>query len=383
MSTPSTRTWVEISRSAIEHNLKQIKHHVSPTAVMAVVKSNAYGHGLVGVAWIADHAGADWFGVDNVDEGLELRRTGIKKPILILGYTLNNRLAECVMHDLSLTVYNLETLRALSTCLSKGALKKKHTKIHIKIETGTSRQGIDGDVLKQFIHEAQKNPRIVIEGMSTHYANIEDTSDHRFAEKQLERFEMVRRQLGEMGIQPRVSHTACSAATILFPETHFNLVRLGIALYGLWPSKETLAIAKQRKYQINLKPALTWKTRVAQVKQVSRGTPVSYGLTERMSRDSRIAVLPVGYWDGFPRSLSSTGSVLIHGRRCKVVGRICMNMCMVDVTDVPRVLVEDEAVLIGTQGKESITAEDNATKMGTINYEVVTRINPTLPRLYV
>jgi alanine racemase len=373
----ASKTWIEISKSALTQNVRAFRRHVgTETEIMAVVKSNAYGYGLVETAKIADSAGAAWFGVDNVDEGIALRKAGLKKPILALGYTLNDRLADCVANDISFVIYNLEAVRFLKK-VSRG----KKARVHIKIETGTTRQGVSIQDLPKFVRELNKLSNVVIEGVSTHFANIEDTTDHAYAEMQLDHFEKALSVLASEGIDPKWKHTACSAAAVLFPETHFNLVRLGISMYGLWSSKETLAVANSRKNKLVLKPALTWKTVVAQIKTVPKGTPISYGLTERVSRDSKIAVLPIGYWDGYDRGLSGSGTVLIRGRRCKVLGRICMNMCMVDVTDVPGVRVEDEVVILGTQKKEVISAEDIASRIGSINYEVVTRINPLLPRV--
>lgn len=385
--TRTAKTWVEISKRALTQNVRAFRRHVGKnTAVMAVVKSNAYGHGLVEVATIADKEGAAWFGVDNIDEGIALRKNGITKPILLLGYTLNDRLAECVKHRLSFVVYNLETVDALKKLRLKplhrhAALGTRAAFVHIKIETGTTRQGVSGDDLRTLVRALKETPGVVIEGVSTHFANIEDTTDHSYAEGQLVRFNDALSLLREEGVDPPWKHAACSAATVLFPDTYFNLVRLGVSMYGLWSSKETQAIAQTRSSSLQLKPVLTWKTVVAQVKRVKKGTPVSYGLTERVKRDSTLAVLPVGYWDGFDRSLSSVGEVLIKGHRCKVMGRVCMNMCVVDVTDVPNVRVEDEVVILGTQRGERVSAEDIASKVGTINYEIVTRINPLLPRV--
>lgn len=390
----SSKTWVEISRSALTANVKAFRNHLgNKTGVMAVIKSNAYGHGLVETAKIADAAGAEWFGVDSVDEGIQLRKNGIRKPILILGYTLNSRLKDCVANSLSFVVYNMETvkllrslkLKKLGTRPSKNALAAY---VHLKIETGTSRQGIAGNELRALVRALKKTNGVVIEGASTHYANIEDTTDSSYAELQLKRYHEGLQILRSEGIDPPWKHTACSAAAILFPETYFNLARVGIAMYGLWPSKETHAtslasdVAGRRKRPLILTPALTWKTVVAQIKHVKKGTPVSYGLTERVSRNARLAILPIGYWDGYDRrGMSNTGQVLIRGQRCKIVGRICMNMCVADVTDVRGVKPEDEVVLLGSQKMERISAEDIASKMGTINYEVVTRINPLIPRI--
>lgn len=372
------KTWVEISRTAILHNLRSLKTQVAPTPVMAVVKANAYGHNA---ALIAKLVASDvhWFGVDDVDEAIGLRKAGIKKPILILGYIRRDRLAECAKHRLSFVAYNLETLAALKRIKTKpGAFK-----IHIAIETGTTRQGLFGADLETFVRAATKIPSVSIEGAYTHFANIEDTTDPSYAMGQLKKYEQALVALKRLGIVPSVRHTAASAAAILYPQTRFDLVRLGIALYGYWPSKETKVSAAYRSKELELTPALTWKTIVAQVKDVARGTPVSYGLTERVARDSRIAVLPIGYWDGFDRGLSSVGHVLIRGHRCKVLGRVCMNMTMVDVTDVPGVKPEDEVTLLGRQGSETVPVDEIAGPLGSISYEIVTRINPLIERRIV
>lgn len=380
------KTWVELSRSALLSNIKLLKKHIGGSGLMAVVKSNAYGHGLVETAQLAEKAGVAWLGVDNVDEGIALRTSGIQAPILILGYTINARLMDCIQNELSFVVYNLETVKALRRLHLPeiGKITTQRAFVHLPVETGTTRQGTEGDELIRLAQALKKTPGVFIEGISTHYANIEDTSDTAYAKKQLERFCKAMELLRQKGIDPPWKHTACSAAALLYPDTLFTLARTGIAMYGLWPSKDTLAVAQtQAISSIQLKPVLTWKTTIAQLKQVKKGTPVSYGLTERVTRDSRIAVIPVGYWDGFDRKLSSVGTVLVRGRHCKVIGRICMNMCMIDVTDVPGVRIEDEVVLLGKQKSEKISAEDIATKIGTINYEIVTRINPLLPRIIV
>ncbi len=371
------RTWVEISRQNLLHNIDEIRKLLKPeTSLMAVVKSNAYGHGIAEVAKITNSK-VDWFGVDSIDEALLLKKTGIKKPILILGYIPLKRLNEAVKNGFRFVVYSYETVKVLSKIYNLKSI------IHLKVETGTSRQGIGENEILNFIKFIKKFPNIKIEGIYTHFANIEDTTDHSYAEKQLGIFKRIIRLLEKNGIEIPIKHTACSAAAILFPETHFNLVRLGLSQYGLWPSKETFVSAKMSKRSIELKPALAWKTIIAQIKNVKKGVPVSYGLTEKVNRDSKIAVLPVGYWDGFDRGLSSVGNVLIQGKRCKILGRVCMNMCVVDVTDIPGVKTEDEVVLIGKQGKEQITIEDIAGKLGTINYEVATRINPLIKRVII
>lgn len=370
---------VEISKDALRHNFKAVASLVKPAKVMAVVKSNAYGHGLLEVAR-AVHGLTDWFGVDNIDEALALRHAGIKKSILILGYTRIDRIVDAVRHNISFVAYDIESLRVASRVGSR----KRPARVHLKLETGLTRQGLSTGDLEAVSALLKRVRTVTVEGASTHYANIEDTNDDAYAMKQLVRFEKFLDVLKEHGIEPTVTHTACSAAAILYPDTRFNLIRLGISLYGLWSSDRTQASSQRLGITLSLRPALTWKTIIAQVKRVPKGTPVSYGLTEYTKRDSKIAVLPIGYWDGYDRAgMSSRAEVLIRGKRCRILGRVCMNMCMADVTDVPGVKAEDEVVLLGRQGREAVTAEHLADLCGTINYEIVTRINPLIPRVIV
>lgn len=373
------KVWVEVSKSALIANLKQIRALVAPSAVMAVVKSNAYGHGLVEVAKTIQSY-AEWLVVDSIIEAMQLRSAGIKNKVLIIGYIDPEDLKYCSKYGFSFVAYDRDTIKTIK----KDKKAKKGTyKIHLKIETGTTRQGLNGKDLLAFAKDATAVQSIVIEGVYTHYANIEDTVDPAYAMNQLACFQQEVDALNKIGIVPEVIHTAASAAAVLYKETRFSSIRLGIVLYGHWPSREVQVVAKQRKTRMDIQPVLTWKTRIAQVKRVVKGTPVSYGLTERVHRDSKIAVLPVGYWDGYDRGLSSIGHVLIRGQVCKIVGRICMNMMMVDVTDVSGVSVHDEVVLIGKQKKQVITAEDLASKIGTIQYELLTRINPRITRKLV
>ena len=378
MHTRGPKTWVEVSKAALIANAKAFKRRVKPgVAVMAVVKSNAYGHGLVETAkTVQPHL--DWFGVDNVDEGLALKKAGIRKPILILGFTPSWRMKDAVRAGLRMVVSTVEQAKA-----ARAAAKGKKAYLHVKVETGTTRQGTGLRELPDLAKIITSSKHLVFEGLSTHYANIEDATEHGYAAGQLETYENAVRILEAHGIVPPMKHTACTAAAMLYPDTHFDLVRVGIGLYGIWPSLETRIETEAKGIEMDLQPALAWKTRIAQVKEVKRGTPISYGLTEKMPRDGRIAVLGVGYWDGYDRGLSSVGEVLVHGRKAKVMCRVCMNMCMIDVTDIPGVKAEDEVTLLGTEGKLSVTAEDLAAKLETISYEIVTRINQIAPRLLV
>lgn len=378
------KTWVEISKNSLKHNIKIFDKLLAPgVRFMAVVKSNAYGHGLLEVSKIVSKLNMKreiWFGVDSIGEGIALRKAGIKKPILVLGYAPKNELTDALKADIRLTVYNEETVRLLARAAKK---IKKTARIHIKIETGATRQGVNEQDLPRFARLIKSFPSLVPEGISTHFANIEDIGAPHYAKTQLSRFRKAIRVFEKQKINIPIRHTACSAAAILFPDTHFNMARIGISLYGLWSSQAVELSAKTKVPVPKLKPVLTWKTVVAQIKNVPAGTPVGYGLTEKTARKSKIAVLPIGYYDGYDRRFSSIGSVLLHGVRCKIMGRVCMNMIMVDATDVPGVHLEDTAVLIGQQKKDEISAEELALKIGTINYEIVTRINPLLPRLLV
>lgn len=370
------KTWVEVSRAALRHNAQQFRRALGPqTALMAVVKSNAYGHGLPETVQ-ALKGRVPWFGVDSVPEALVGLKSAPTARFLVLGASLPEWMGPAAKKGVRLCVSSPEEA-SLVIRRAPGAA------VHLQVETGFTRLGVLEKDLPGILRRLRRAGTDV-EGMFTHYANIEDTTEHGYARGQLARF---RKALGVaeaiLGRPVRLPHTACSAAAILFPQTHFALARVGISLYGLWPSKETLVSARAAGRPLDLRPALLWKTTVAQVKHVRAGTPVSYGLTERMPRSGRVAVLPVGYWDGYDRGLSSVGQVLIRGRRAKVLGRVCMNMMMVDVTGVPGVRAGDEAVLLGRQGRGAVGAEDLATTLGTIHYEVVTRINPMLPRILV
>jgi alanine racemase len=367
------KTWIEISESALRHNARAFLEIAGRSKLMAVVKANAYGHGLVESARVFARTGVQWLAVDNLDEALALRDTDIRKPILVLGYVPMSHLRKAVQNNISLVVSNPETVRALGQ--GRGIIK-----IHLPIETGFTRDGIIPESLSSMLKLIGKYRNIQIEGAFMHFANIEDTKSRAYADHQLAEFRKAIEVFKEHKIYPKYLHTASSAASILYSDTHFNLLRVGVSMYGLWPSEET----RIRTPRLKLKPAMTWKTMVAQVKDVKKGTPISYGLTERMPRNGKVAVLPIGYSDGFDRSgFSRKARVLIGGRYCRVLGRVCMNMTMVDVTGIENVHPEDEVVLIGQQGKGCMTAEELADFAGTINYEIVARLNPKIPRIMV
>lgn len=375
-------SWVEISRRALTNNVRRFKGHIGhEVKLAAVLKANAYGHGMIEASLVAWEAGADWIAVNSVDEAALLREAGLQAPILCLAYVPLSSLEEAVALDARLTVFNLETVDRLGAITGR---LKRTARLHIKVETGTNRQGVSGEDLLRLAQAVGRYPYLVLEGLSTHYANIEDVTEHGFAEFQLSNFRESCSLLEENGISVPIKHTACTAAAILFPNTLFNLARVGIGLYGLWPSKETRISALQAGIALNqLEPVMTWKTRISQIKTVPPGATIGYGCTDLATQVTRIAVLPVGYYEGYDRRLSSIGYVLIRGRRAPVRGRVCMNMIMVDVTNIPEATLEDEAVLLGRQHGDAISAETLAGKIGTINYEIVSRINPQLPRVVV
>ena len=370
--------WVELEGASPDWNLNQLRNCSENRDILscAVVKSNAYGHGVREIASLLPSA--DWFAVNSLDEGLELRELGVDRPVLLLGHVLLGRLEEAVKAGLRLTVYNVETLQRLEQILEKG----KTARVHVKIETGTGRQGVLPEKVMDFCERAKKTSGVVLEGISTHFANIEDTLNHDYAERQLSVFKGVLDELEEHSLRPPVVHTACTAAAILFPRTHFNMLRTGIGVYGLWPSRETFLSARTSDVPVpRLRPVLTWKTRIVQIKELPQGSYIGYGCTYRTNRETRLGVLPVGYADGYDRMCGNTAHVLVKGKRAPLLGRVCMNLVMVDLTDIPEAGLEDEAVLLGRSGDETISAELMAEWTGTINYEVVTRISPFLPRV--
>jgi len=372
----SSLVWIELDAASLDHNARELRRCTRDHVLLcAVVKANAYGHGVDQVVRFLPSA--DWFAVNSLEEGIELRTLGIVKPVILLGHVPLDRLDEAIRADLRLTVYNRETIDAIAGLSGTNS----QVKLHVKIETGTGRQGVLPEQAEEFVRYIRSHRGMEVEGLSTHFANIEDTLNYEYTKKQLSIFTSTVETLKRSGKIPPVVHTACTAASILFPETHFNMLRAGIGLYGLWPSRETyLSAAMGKRCVPQLKPVLTWKTKIVQLKTIPVGSYVGYGCTYRTTRDTRLAVLPVGYADGYDRQLSNTAYVLVNGRRAPVIGRVCMNVTMIDVTDIPDTRLENEVVLLGSWGDERVSAELMANWAGTINYEVVTRISATLER---
>ncbi len=374
-------SWVEVSEGNLRHNVQTFRNLIGGDRVLCpTVKANAYGHGLVECSPAILKGGADWLGVNSILEAVKLRENGITVPVYIMGYIALNEMEEAVNRGFHFVVYNRESLIKLDEVCKK---LDKPALTHLKVETGNNRQGVNKIDLEKYIGLYSQNPLIKLEGVATHFANIEDTTDYSYARAQLERFNDMVGILKSAGLEPRYFHCANTAATILFPETYHNMVRTGIGTYGLWPSSETMISARHMNINVELKPVLSWKTKVAQIRDVSEGEFIGYGCSYKAPRNLKTAILPVGYYDGFDRKLSNIGYVLIQGKRAPVRGRICMNMTIVDVTNIPEAALEDEVVLIGSQGDDKISAETFADWCGTINYEVVTSIRENIPRVVI
>ncbi len=374
--TSGLRTWIEVRREAIKSNVEVFRSLISPkTKLMVVVKSNAYGHSLLDFAKEAEMLGADFFGVDSIVEALALRKNGIKAPILVLGYTLHDMIPAAVEADISLTVSSFETVEAIEKCSFPKPLK-----IHVKVDTGMHRQGFLLEQQKTLTSKLKtKNSKLIVEGLYTHFAAAKNPAFPQDTKAQMVEFKIWIDAFKKAGFNT-INHAAATAGTMLFPESHFDMVRVGIGLYGLWPAKEVEAFFSGK---IKLQPVLSWKTIIGEIKKIPKGSRVGYDLTEQVAQDSTLAVCPIGYWHGFPRSLSSVGHVLVNGHRAKIIGRVSMDMITIDITGITEVSLEDEVVLIGKQGELTISAEDVAYLSDSSWYEIVTRLNPLIKRLYL
>jgi len=370
------RSWAEVNLDNIAHNVREIRRITNKRAeIMGVVKADAYGHGVMETARTLLNNGVSRLAVSMLDEAIQLRKNGIEVPILILSYTDPIRAEEIIQNNVTQTVFSHE----LACALSDAAVKlKKSVKIHIKIDTGMTRVGFKpGYSAVKDVVRISKLPGIIIEGLFTHFASA-DEKDKSYTYMQFERFMSICNELNRIGLYIPVKHVANSAGIMEFPEMHLDMVRPGIILYGMYPSDEV------DKTKIDLKPAMTLKANVILVKNVEKNTCISYGRIFTTSRDSSIATIPIGYADGYTRLLNGKAKVLINGEYAPVVGKICMDQCMVDVTDMTKkVSVGDEVVLFGKQGQNEIAVEDIAAGIGTINYEIVCLIGKRVPRVYI
>ncbi len=367
-------TWVEIDLSAIANNTRQIKKLVGPQVrILASLKADAYGHGAVKVARTVLHNGSSMLGVATVSEAKPLREAGIGAPILVFGYVPPWQMREAVRLGLAITLYGVEAAYALSRAALALA---QSVKVHVKVDTGMGRLGIRAeqvDEILALIREIRVLPGLEMEGIFTHFA-MADAQDLAHAYLQFARFQQVLRALEQEGLRPPLVHAANSAALLSLPEAHFDMVRPGIALYGLDPSAEVPIPA-------DFRPALSFKTQVSQIKVIPAGEGIGYGCTYKTDRPTRIAILPVGYADGFRRAPANWGSVLLHGQDAPILGRVCMDQCIIDVSHIREARVGDEVVLIGRQGEALLTAEMVAQRLGTSNYEVVSAILARVPRV--
>ena len=383
----SNLIWSEIYLKAISHNVRELRRITSPgSRLMAVVKADGYGHGAVEVTLAALENGADCIGVARMVEGLHLRRAGITAPILILGYTPPEHSDALVAHRLTQTVYTFEAAETLSEAAVR---LQTRAKVHIKVDTGMGRLGLLPDNprisllgkhlpgnAQRVIESISRLPRVEMEGIFTHFAAA-DSRDKTYTLQQLERFLEFLDKLKVHGLEFPLRHAANSAALIDLPETHLDMVRPGISLYGFYPSGEV------NRERVSLTPAMMLKTRVIQVKMVPAGFHVSYGLTYQTENPTIIATVSAGYADGLNRLLSSRGQMLVRGSRAQIAGRICMDLTLLDVGHIPEVSIGDEVVIFGSQGQECIPVEEMAEALNTIHYEIVTSLASRVERVFL
>ena len=366
------KVWVEVSRRALTGNVREFRSIIGKRVKLwAVIKSNAYGHGLVPFARLAARRGVDGFCVDSVVEGVKLREAGIKNMVLVLGPTLDpSDGARAYAHALTLTIVNFGGLRALAR------MRRKPT-FHLKVDTGMHRQGFYVNDLPRAFRFA-KEYTLPLMGIYTHFASANGAAHRAFTDRQFEAFKEALALATRAGFTSLIRHAAATGAALMDPKYHLDAVRIGKGLYGLWPS----ARLRSARSDVRLSPVLSWRTRVSEVKTVPSGGYIGYDLTERAKRAMRIALVPIGYWHGYPRNLSSVGVMLIRGARVRVVGRVSMDLIALDVTRV-RVRPGDTVTLIGSDGRQSITAERFGSEVYITNSEAVTRINPLIERIVV
>ncbi len=370
-----SRVRADIDLDAFEHNLNEIRRCIRPeTKVIAVIKTDGYGHGAAALAEVLEPRDDIWgYAVATVEEARILKNHGYQKPILILGYAFPEQYDEIVRSDIRPAVYTYETAKLLS---DTAAARDKTINIHIKLDTGMSRIGFQiSEKNADEIARIAALPNIMIEGIFTHFAKADET-DKTFTKDQAENYDKMIRWLLERGVEIPLHHISNSAGIMDLPQYNLNLVRAGIILYGLWPSDEVM------KENMDLKPLLSLKSHIVHVKELEDGRCISYGGTYRVSGTQKIATVPVGYGDGYPRSLSNKGYVLIHGQKAPICGRVCMDQFMVDVSEIADVQTGDEVTLIGTDGAETVTMEELGDLSGRFNYEFACDLGKRIPRVY-
>lgn len=372
-------SYIELSQKNLIHNIKQFRNLVKGgTKISVAIKGNAYGHGQNEVANILEPY-ADYFQVNSLEELALLRKVTTKKTFL-LGYVQKNDLTTAVKLGCIPVIFSIEQLKHISAIAD---MCHKIQEVQIAVDAFLGREGFLPDELPEIFSEIKKSRYLKLSGIYAHFANIEDTSSFVHAQKQINEYKKALKVAKKFGFKKLQTHISATSGILVYEKNGGinSLVRLGIGVYGLWPSKHLELLYENTK--IKLQPVLSWKTKVAQVKILPKGHSIGYGLTYITKRETKIAVIPQGYADGLDRGLSNKGEVLIHGTRCKILGRVSMNMFVVNVSHLPDVRLEDEVVILGQQGKEEITAEELAKKINTINYEITTRISSLLPRVIV
>ena len=394
------RTWIEIDKKAVAHNYLAFRDYLDKNSlenktiervkILSVVKSNAYGHSLIEFAQEQVKLGADFLGVDSVIEAITLRKVGIKIPILVLGYTLPEMIDEAAKKNISITISNFESLKAVIEANVK-------IRIHIKIDTGMYRHGFMPDEILEVIKKLKNNNpsqtksqfdgagNIIVEGLYTHFSMAKDPIYPTQTKLQAEKFQKCRNAFLKVGFTP-ICHASATSGMLVFKDAYFDMVRIGIGLYGVWPSAETKLYFEK---SFSLKPVLSWKTIIAETKKVNKDSRVGYDGTAVIKKDSVLAICPIGYWHGYPRALSNVGYVLVSGEKAKVVGRVCMDIIVIDITGIKNVKVGDEVVIIGKSRnptsaiRREITADEISLLLGASTYELLTRINPLIKRFYI
>jgi alanine racemase len=368
-------TWAEIDLDALAHNYRLIRDRVGPDVkVLAAVKANAYGHGAVECARRLEAEGVDWFGVALPEEGIELRKAGISQPILCLGGFWQGQEAACLHYQLTPVVDRLDETEGFDRAARDAGIKAS---VHLKIDTGMGRLGVRAEKVPQFCEGLRHLANIRVDGLMTHLAAADDNTLEAFTRNQLERFEEGVRVCREHGIAPTYLHAANSAATFAFPKGVGNMVRPGGTLYGFVRDVLPNNIAHPA-----LKPVMSLYSRMTLLKRVGKGEKLGYGCTFETKRESLIGTLPIGYDDGYRRALSNRGKVIVRGAFAPVVGRVSMDLTLIDVTDVPAVAIDDYVTLLGSEGGLAITAEDLGEMAGTISYEITCGISNRVPRIY-
>ncbi len=369
-------SYILISKENLIHNIKQFRSLVKKgTEISAVVKSNAYGHGDREIAQILLPY-VDYFQVNSVEELKRIREI-TSKPILVFGYVGKHDLGKAIKIGCILSAFDFEHLLLINE--SARRLKKKQ-KVHIALDSYLGREGFMPSEIKKILQEIKKMKNIMVDGLYSHFSNIEDTANFSHAQKQIDEYQKICDLFKKNGFRSLKTHISATSGVLAYEKRNGfnNIVRIGIGLYGMWPSEY---LEKMWQKKIILKPVLSWKTKIAQIKILPKGHSVGYGLTYITKKKIKVAVIPIGYADGYDRGLSNKGEVLIGGTRCKILGRVAMNMFVVDVNHLKSVFAEDEVVLIGKQGNQEIAAEEIAQKIDTINYEITTRLSSLLPRM--